>query len=42
MYENLLEAYMVAYNEDLLLGGDIPEYLIDSVNDLLESTLTLE
>ncbi len=42
MYENLLEAYMVAYNEDLLLGEDIPEYLIDSVNDLLESTLTLE
>lgn len=42
MYENLLEAYMVAYNEDFILGGDIPEYLIDSVNDLLESTLTLE
>lgn len=42
MYENLLEAYMVAYSEDLLLGEDIPEYLIDSVNDLLESTLTME
>lgn len=42
MYENLLEAYMIAYSEDLLLGEDIPEYLIDSVNDLLESTLTME
>ena len=42
LYENLLEAYMVAYNEDFILGGDIPEYLIDSVNELLESTLTIE
>jgi hypothetical protein len=32
---------MIAYNEDDILGADIPEYLIDSVNDLLESTLTL-
>jgi hypothetical protein len=33
---------MIAYNEDDILGADIPEYLIDSVNDLLESTLTIE
>ena len=25
-----------------ILGTDIPEYLIDSVNELLESTLTLD
>jgi hypothetical protein len=42
LYENLLESYMVAYSEDDILGIDIPEYLIDSVNKLLESTLTLD
>ena len=41
LYENLLEAYMIAYDEDDILGVDIPEYLIDSVNDLLKSTITL-
>jgi len=42
LYEDLLESYMIAYSEDNILGADIPEYLIESVNDLLESTLTLE
>ena len=42
LYENLLEAYMIAYSEDDILGADIPEYLINSVNDLLESTITLD
>jgi hypothetical protein len=41
LYEELLEAYMIAYSEDDILGEDIPEYLINSVNDLLESTITL-
>lgn len=41
LYEDLLESYMIAYSEDDILGKDIPEYLIESVNDLLESTLTL-
>jgi hypothetical protein len=42
LYESLLEAYMVAYNEDDILGRDIPEYLIQSVNDLLQSTITID
>ena len=42
LYEDLLESYMIAYSEDDILGTDIPEYLIDSVNELLESTLTLD
>jgi len=42
LYEDLIESYMVAYNEDDILGKDVPEYLLDSVNDLLESTLTLD
>ena len=42
LYESLLEAYMLAHNEDNVLGAEIPEYLINSVNDLLESTLTLD
>ncbi len=42
LYEDLLESYMIAYSEDDILGTDIPDYLIDSVNDLLESTLTIE
>jgi hypothetical protein len=41
LYEDLLESYMIAYSEDNILGANIPEYLIESVNDLLESTLTL-
>ena len=41
LYEDLLESYMIAYSEDDILGTDIPEYLLDAVNDLLESTLTL-
>ena len=36
LYEDLLESYMIAYSEE------IPEYLINSVNELLESTLTLD
>lgn len=42
LYEDLIEAYMVAYSEDYLLGNDVPEYLLEAVNDLLKSTLTLE
>ena len=42
LYESLLEAYMLAHNEDNILGEEIPEYLINSVNELLESTLTLD
>ena len=42
LYEDLIESYMVAYNEDDILGKDVPEYLLDSINDLLESTLTLD
>lgn len=42
MYEGLLEAYMLAYNDGDIFSVDIPEYLIESVNDLLESTLTLD
>jgi len=41
LYEDLIEPYMVAYSEDYILGDDVPEYLLDAVNDLLESTLTL-
>jgi len=41
LYEDLLESYMIAYSEDDILGTDIPEYLINSVNELLESTLIL-
>lgn len=41
MYEGLLEAYMLSHNDGDIFSTDIPEYLIDSVNDLLESTLTL-
>tara|TARA_R100001086_G_scaffold60165_1_gene27751 strand:+ start:2618 stop:2854 length:237 start_codon:yes stop_codon:yes gene_type:complete len=42
LYESLLEAYMLAHNKDNILGEEIPEYLINSVNELLESTLTLD
>jgi hypothetical protein len=41
LYEDLIESYMIAYSEDYILGDDVPEYLLDAVNELLESTLTL-
>jgi|TARA_S200002703_G_scaffold43415_1_gene37818 hypothetical protein len=42
LYEDLIESYMIAYKEDDIFPTDIPEYLIDSVNDLLSLTLTTE
>ena len=42
LYEDLVEAFMVAYDEDILLGADVPVYLLDAVNDLLEGTITTE
>jgi len=41
LYEDLIESFMIAHNKDNILGADVPEYLLDSVNELLESTLTL-
>jgi hypothetical protein len=42
LYETLVEAFMIAYNEDNPLANDIPDYLLDAVNDLLEGTITQE
>ena len=42
VYEVLVEAFMVAYNEDNILTDSVPKYLLDSVNDLLEGTITQE
>jgi hypothetical protein len=42
LYEDLIESFMIAHNEDNILGANVPKYLIDSVNDLLESTLTID
>ena len=42
LYETLVEAFMVAYNEDHPLADDVPDYLLDAVNDLLEGTITQE
>jgi len=42
LYENLIEAFMIAYSEDNPLADDVPDYLLDAVNDLLEGTITQE
>lgn len=42
LYETLVEAFMVAYSEDNPLADDVPDYLLDAVNDLLEGTITTE
>ena len=42
LYETLIQHFMKAYNEDNFFGSDVPDYLIESVNDLLETTLTLD
>tara|TARA_R100001460_G_scaffold106925_1_gene154965 strand:- start:739 stop:972 length:234 start_codon:yes stop_codon:yes gene_type:complete len=42
LYEDLIESYMIAYAKDNPNKKNVPEYLLDSINDLLESTLTLD
>jgi len=42
LYETLVEAFMIAWNEDNELVDDVPDYLLDAVNDLLEGTITQE
>lgn len=42
VYEDLLESYMVAFNLKDIANKKIPDHLLQSVNDLLELTLTLD
>ena len=42
LYENLIEAFMIAWNEDTIIPVEAPDYLLYAVNDLLEGTLTVE
>ena len=42
LYENLVEAFMIAWNEDNPYVADTPDFLLDAVNDLLEGTITQE
>jgi len=42
VYETLVEAFMIAYSDDNPLADDVPDYLLDAVNDLLEGTITQE
>jgi len=42
LYETLVEAFMVAWNEDNPYVDDAPDFLLDAVNDLLEGTITTE
>ena len=41
VYEDLLESYMIAFNVNDIPKQQIPDYLLQSVNDLLALTLTL-
>ena len=42
LYETLVEAFMVAWNEDNPYVDDAPDFLLEAVNDLLEGTITQE
>jgi len=42
LYETLVEAFMVAWNEDNPYIDDAPDFLLEAVNDLLEGTITTE
>ena len=42
LYEDLLEHFMKAYSADDILAADMPEYLVESINELLELTLILD
>jgi hypothetical protein len=39
IYEGLVESLMIAYNTREILPRNIPPYLIDSLNELLEHTM---
>ena len=36
------DKFLEQMRTDDILGKDVPEYLLDSINDLLETTLTLD
>lgn len=42
LYETLVEAFMLAWDENTLIPKEAPAYLLDAVNDLLEGTITQE
>ena len=42
VYEMLIEHFMKAYESDALFMHEVPEHLLNSVNDLLKATLILE
>jgi hypothetical protein len=42
IYESLIEAFMLAWDEDTIIPEEAPEYLLYAVNDLLKGTLTVE
>ena len=42
MYEDLLEAYMLAHDKDAILADNLPKYLVDSVNELLAATIIID
>jgi hypothetical protein len=42
IYEDLLEAYMLAHDKDAILADNLPKYLVDSVNELLAATIIID
>ena len=42
LYEDLMEYFMTSYNEGDIITEDVPEYLVESINELLELTLILD
>ena len=42
IYEDLLEAYMLAHDKDSILADNLPKYLVDSVNELLAATIIID
>jgi len=42
LYEELMEHFMTSYKEGDVLPDNVPEYLVDSINELLELTLILD
>ena len=41
IYEDLLEAYMLAHDKDAILADNLPKYLVDSVNAVSEATIII-
>ena len=42
LYEDLMEMYMVQFDETQLLDPDAPEFVLDTLNEIIDKSLHFE